>query len=1089
MQSRHFIFSFLIGLILATSPLFASLAAGPSQPVFISLPEKEDSVDIYLYKQVNIPAGKIVRAWTAISASREYVLYINGKEASRSRYGRVAGGFRLAEEVEDLAKFLKPGINTLAMKVHRWTKGIPGVRLEAEVQIETAEGVTTFPIATDASWVGAYTAPKGWTSAGFKPTGWQQVVDKGVPFGRMGPRIRKDMRQILKPDLPPPLPDSVLKEFPSIGDMSDWSQNVLIKDRAAEAERLMEIFKSKFVADRYAQFTSSYNTRMGDSFSINGYPVGNGIVFTVTGSYSFLNTSAILGPEYQYPVQWNPGTTFAGDGVQLWVGGKHIGLRNQWFWKIRGTDVTVGLGAELDNSINMYAITFAPPDLKAMMRLYIVVNNSGEPLQNVEIRNYNSRVKPEGKTLTETVTHVPIADAAGDRNTRTIITGVLEDQAVTASYNEQNRSGLITIALGEIAPGTHAKRLLYHITFLATRNGEPVPSDAGQTLGRIKQQNYKLLDETIKYWRNYNATSTTLEAPGDWGVRVTDFIDDVKMLVQAQQFKRTGAVGPMSFFSDQWIRDAVGPLKSFSRTGKLENARRILDYHYLSAIACKKILNWLPMDVGIDRELEPVDDWSQITMNHADRHAHCEVPSWVIIKHYWYFRFSGDTETIDEHWEYLKRCYYGQFDNERDKIFRPDFKIPFHGDETYIYSGGEALWGGRYDLQQNSYPGGNIYSADSTFELVAAGDALIEMGKAIGKDDDVAAISEINPQIREAAEKYYWMPELGFYAQGMSTLFDGQLNRYPMGNILANVIWSGYRDGKDPKAVSNTVRMMEYLMEKSGVMNPILGYDVTVGMLQGQCLYSIAAINHPWAEKAFYALLMIAGDTTEFSEWMAPGEDFRTMYRANRIRPWEAGINLDATLYYLSGFEPDAFNKRMTLTPRLPTGVYSPIKWNTMTLKNLPMGKGMFDLKVEDTGDERSRTRTYTLTSRSPDEVTVDLNALIPFGSIRKVKANNRTVKPKLSEVFSQALAETSLKLPAGKTITVIVDYRPSKAEPVALDIKPFVAPQPKFDKSDIVVFTHLRPRPGDPNYKLLREELGAKFKVLAIDASLPTDA
>ena len=169
--------------------------------------------------------------------------------------------------------------------------------------------------------------------------------------------------------------------------------------------------------------------------------------------------------------------------------------------------------------------------------------------------------------------------------------------------------------------------------------------------------------------------------------------------------------------------------------------------------------------------------------------------------------------------------------------------------------GGEALWENRYDLQQSSYPGGNIYSADSSFEFVAAGDALVEMGKLLGKGADADKIAGINAKARALTEKYYWMDDLGFYAQGMSIACDGQLNRYPMANINANVLWSGYGKPGDRRSRSNVERMMEYLMEDNGIFNPIVGYDVTVGMLQGQCLHSLAAINHPWSEKAFYALL------------------------------------------------------------------------------------------------------------------------------------------------------------------------------------------------------------------------------------------
>jgi len=1078
-------------LVLASLCLASAYAAEPQIGKFISLPAKENATDLFVRTEIELPAGKIVRAWTAIDAVHDYILYINGQEASRSRMGRFASSWRRCQEIEDLAKYLNPGKNVLAMKVHRWSVGKsetpePRVFLRSEVQIETGQGLTAVPVATDASWVGSHEAPANWTAARSNAAGWQPVMTGDFP--QQSPRLyeRRGFWNTLRPDIPAPLLPPALAAFPQIAEMSDWQQQVVFRDPKAEAERLMAIFQTQFVADRYAEAISHPNAHMGDSYSISAYPVGNGWVWTAVGPYPFYNCIGVVGPEYQYPAQWNAGTAFCGDQVDITADGKPLDLRNQWQWKIRKADVVVTAAADPSGKAVFYTLTLAPPKLKALVRIYTMANASDAPLKSVVVTNSISRTKVAGKQLTESVKHTPIADAKGDANVRTMIAGVLEEDRVTASADEKEKRGRFTISLGDVAPGECKKVLLYRVTYLEEVNGKRVPSDAEATLAAVKEKSYKLLDETVQFWRDYSDRTTSLEAPGPWGRRVADFIDDVKVLVQTQQFERTGAVGPMWFFSDQWIRDACGPMKSFTRTGRFDNAKRVLDYHFLASAACGKILNWLPMDVDI-ASAKPVEDWSKITVNYADRHANSEVPSWLILQHHWYYRFSGDTKTIANHWDYLKRCYYGQFDNPTDKISRPDFKIPFHGDETYIYSGGEGLWENRYDLQQSSYPGGNIYSADSSFELVAAGDALVEMAKAIGKADDATAIAAKNREIREATEKYYWMPDLGFYAQGMSVLFDGQLNRFPMANILANVLWCNYLPPSDPKAVSNALRMTEYLAEASGVFNPILGYDVTVGMLQGQCLYSLAAINHPWAEKAFHALLMLAGDTTEFTEWMAVCPDFRVGYRANRIRPWEAGINLDALLYYLSGFEPNAAEKKLTLTPRLPTGRYSPIKWDSITLKHLPMGDGAFDLSVAGYPQQLAfhHGRSYKVTSRSKDDVAVTLNIVLPSARIGQVWVNGKEARVRKSEVFSQAFATVETPLPAGKTLEVSVAYQEWPGKPVEVELKDFKPTEPEFGKSEIVVFTQLKPQ---PKRTLLHEELAKRHKVAPIDATLPTD-
>ena len=1050
----------------------------------ISLADGKGALDAFFFREIDLPAGKIRHAWAMISARHEYVLWIGGAEASRSRYGRVASAFRLAEEVEDLSPFLKAGArNVLLFKAHIWDEGPPDrptepmVRLEGEVVIEDPSGQARIvPLATGAAWVGSREAPADGKSR--PPTAGPVKVDPDPGAGRLEPRIPKDRRQEISPDIPPPLPAAVLADLPPIAEMSDWSQQVVRRDPAQETERLLGIFPCRAVAERYARAIASPPTHMGDSYSINLVSVGNGWVWTALGSYPFHNTGVVAGPEYQYPVQWDAGSTFQGDDLRLLVDGQEVGLSDQWLWKIRKTDVVVTAAADPGRTLVFYTVTFAPPDLKALVRIYGVANASPAPLGSVRVRQTIGRCQSEGRTLTATVRHE--AMKAADANVRAMTVGVLEEDSAAASAGPEGR-GSLEIDFGPLGPGKFQKRLVHRVFSLESVAGKPVPSDAQGTLAAVRARGYGLLDDAIRSWRDYNASTVSLEAAGPWGRRAADFIDDQKMLVQSQQFARTGAVGPMWFFSDQWIRDACGPILAFLCTGKLENARRAIDYSHTASVANRIILNWVGMDVDIGRAWPPVDDWSAISVHAGGGdHVSAEVPSWLILQHHWYWKATGDLEPIQGHWDYLRRLYFGQFDNPKDKIHRPDFKIPFHGDETYIYSGGEALWEGRYDLSQSSYPGGNIWSADSSFELVAAGDALVEMGRAAGKD--ISDIAAVNPAIRAATERYYWMEDLGFYAQGMSVLCDGQRSRHPMANILANVLWCGYARSDDPKAVSTTLRLMEYLMEDTGVFNPIVGYDVTVGMLQGQCLRSLAAIDHPWAEKAFHALFRIAGDTAEYTEWMAPGRDFRTMYRANRLRPWEGGINLDAALYFLTGLEPDAPARGMTLTPRLPGGELSPIRWDSMTLRGLPLGRGRFDLTVADDGAGR---RTYTLASALPEEVTVTLRCLIPLGRITGVEVDGKAAAMEPRVRFGQGLAAVRSPLRPGKVLTVTASYRPRSLDPVKVDLKDFRPPEPRFGASDIVIFGAARP---GPDGKSLASELGRRHKVQALDASLPAD-
>ena len=364
---------------------------------------------------------------------------------------------------------------------------------------------------------------------------------------------------------------------------------MVYRDLAAETQRLRKIVPSADLAEQYAKAICNPSTQMGDSYSISAYPIGNGWVWTAQGGYPFYNTGVVCGPEYQYPVQWNPGSTFAGDRLSITSDGKPVDLRNQWMWKIRKTDVIVTAAADPQGEFVFYAVTFAPPDLKALVRIFAVANRAKQPLKNVKVavavgrhpvkRERSGRPPGRGQDA-QGVCRSPGDEGRSSQPASNDRRRVLEEESATAKMGPDNNQGLLEISLGDVAPGQCTKKMTYRVFSLSMWDNKPVTSDAPKTLTTIRAKNYKLLDETVQYWRRYNQETTHLEAPGRWGKRVGDFIDDEKMLVQTQQFARTGAVGPMSFFSDQWIRDACGPIKSFLRTGRADNARRAIDYFY-----------------------------------------------------------------------------------------------------------------------------------------------------------------------------------------------------------------------------------------------------------------------------------------------------------------------------------------------------------------------------------------------------------------------------------------------------------------------------------------------------------------------------
>jgi len=332
-----------IGCVGALLLAMAIFTAEPAVGETIVLAPDSQRRDVWFRKTVDLPDQPVRRAWALVSAEHEFTLYVNGREAGRSGYGRVASSFRLREELFNLAAHLKPGRNVIAAKIHRWSPGRATFCFECEVQLGRDETIVKVPIVSDAIWRGSDRVTSGWNKRVFDDSQWRKVAT--VNGQRSRDRVGKTLRDTLTPPAPPPLPKSLLTRFPALAQMSDWSQQVVYRDPSVVRLRLMKVYHTPFVVERLTEQLCNPNTRMGDSFSISGVSIGNGIVWTSMGRYPFTDTGYLLGPEYQMPLQWNPASAFSGTSVRLLVDGKDASPKNQWLWKIRQTDVVVTASA------------------------------------------------------------------------------------------------------------------------------------------------------------------------------------------------------------------------------------------------------------------------------------------------------------------------------------------------------------------------------------------------------------------------------------------------------------------------------------------------------------------------------------------------------------------------------------------------------------------------------------------------------------------------------------------------------------------------------------------------------------------------
>jgi len=206
---------------------------------------------------------------------------------------------------------------------------------------------------------------------------------------------------------------------------------------------------------------------------------------------------------------------------------------------------------------------------------------------------------------------------------------------------------------------------------------------------------------------------------------------------------------------------------------------------------------------------------------------------------------------------------------------------------------------------------------------------------------------------------------------------------------------------------------------------------VYTGMMPGYYLYNLALTDHPRAEEAFNGLELAASPSGNFAEYQIYDDHsaLQIIYEHGgtlgdltaRYRPWEGGISLDAMVFYLTGFEPDAPDGAVTLAPRLPN------LWPQMKWTGLRVGDQRFDLLVEDKGGRRKITVTPVSGS-----LKVNLDVPLPAANVKQVRVRGKSVSG--YETWSP-FGRTRVKLGELSTytndpLTLFVEYSQKETAP-----------------------------------------------------------
>ena len=662
------------------------------------------------------------------------------------------------------------------------------------------------------------------------------------------------------------------------------------------------------------------------------FPVGNGIVFAHLGVNSDFNTlCGVTGPGYQTrgadgnPIYWQEGDWGTLQVKLLTAVGKPLDWKTQSIMRVRGAPIV--LVSQISHEAELYSLTYAPPNKPLIIREFVLRGGKlarafkpliliDAPAQAQKISDNNRFVNSSGKIL-EVYTSEELRKA--------------QDQKYW--IDAVNPGQMVSFAV------------VYHFS----RKQADEPKINFQKISELR-------DETLGLWKRWNEGNIVFDTPDP---KFNDLMNELPMLIEVQRDAHSGAVSPMVSYHGFWIRDSNGPILTLLANGKSHEVRHMLEY-YKKAVWHYKFSHML---VPLDLELPEVPkdaDFSSVGVEHA------EVPSWIILHHYWYFRYTADKNFIKSAMPLLRRNLLAMPLHEK-------YGAKFHGDETYTHG---ALYS-TYDHVESGkigYPNGYIptdfFSFDNTLIHLEASFALAEMASAVGDNETAEDAQRLSQRLQKILENY--RIENGAYAPAVSPVTEEKWFQ-PFSNINLRKYWLWLVPLKDDDWRDYVWARDEIISKWKYGTTPYSGYST--GHNLAYWLVSAGLLNFREGERFLKPLIELATPEGAWCEVYDPSGTPVAIYgRINRLRPWESGINYEAILRYLTGLTYTA-NGEWQLSPKLMRN------WQSYRIKNLRAGDAIFDLEV--TTDEQGFVNMHI--SVHPEGGTPRLNPLKRIKSLEQL--------------------------------------------------------------------------------------------------------
>jgi hypothetical protein len=442
--------------------------------------------------------------------------------------------------------------------------------------------------------------------------------------------------------------------------------------------------------------------------------------------------------------------------------------------------------------------------------------------------------------------------------------------------------------------------------------------DVDATLDRAAEADLaSWLDETVAWWHAFSDAGTQIDV-GDPVVH--DLLDGLATAVRVQQFEG-GGISPMSRYTNSWLRDTIGPVRLYTRTGHFAEAEAALAY----LEACHRSRG----DIGnscasglLPEEITAEVDWTALPP--LTGRVGAEGPSYLGLGWTTLADWTGDDAPLEAHWDYLERAILTQ--EMTDEGLQA-----WSGDETFRLAMNVALG---FPLE---HPWEALaWSSNSGFVMAGAADAMARAAARLGRDPTPYA--DRADLARLGLETHLLRPEGHFAALQFRDPATEPVD-LPYEDAALKAIWAAAYAPDDPVALEALAGLEAVAGRGDGSFqsapHPMyadiddafgVGTGVATGMLPGYALLNLVATGHPQWPDAFAQVHAYASPSGQFHEGLVYGSRaaFQPFYDvggslgdvAARFRPWEGGIVADATWFALLGVRP--VDGGLALAPRPP---------------------------------------------------------------------------------------------------------------------------------------------------------------------------